>query len=230
MSLKNMCKPSLIRSVNLLSLFRGGNNGFESATKILRKAVIAAAILVSGGILTPSLVNAHMQSDEAIAATEDAVQNTILNDFRLPVTAKSKNNSLDGKKKTIIFIDNVVISQGSLEILADRVEADANAGKGKEVITALGKPASYKQRLEDGSIIIASANEIKYNVELQTISLKGNASIIQNDVKVNGDSIAFDMAKEQIMASTDANSSESVTTVLSPGAFSSTKQPDEDKP
>lgn len=230
MSLKNMCKPSLIRSVNLLSLFRGGNNGFESATKILRKAVIAAAILVSGGILTPSLVNAHMQSDEAIAATEDAVQNTILNDFRLPVTAKSKNNSLDGKKKTIIFIDNVVISQGSLEILADRVEADANAGKGKEVITALGKPASYKQRLEDGSIIIASANEIKYNVELQTISLKGNASIIQNDVKVNGDSIAFDMAKEQIMASTDANSSESVTTVLSPGAFSSSEQPDEDKP
>jgi lipopolysaccharide export system protein LptA len=72
--------------------------------------------------------------------------------------------------------------------------------------------------------------QLQANVESQTISLKGNAIIKQNDVKVNGDSIAFDMAKEQIIASTDANSSESVTTVLSPGAFSSTKQPDEDKP
>ncbi len=106
-------------------------------------------------------------------------------------------------------------------ILADRVEANATAGKGKEVITATGNPASYTQRLEDGSIVSASANIIVYTVELQTISLKGSAAIKQNDVKVNGDSITFDMAKEQIMASTDADSSESVTTVLSPGAFSS---------
>ena len=230
MSLKNMCKPSLTQSVNTLDLLRGSNNGVELSAKILREVILTSAVVVISAILMSSLVNAHMQSDGDVNATEDSVQNTILNDFRLPVTAKSKNQSLDGKKKTSIFIDNVVIRQGSLEILADRVEADATAGKGKEVITAIGKPASYQQRLEDGSIVVASANEIKYDVEFQTISLKGNAIIKQKDVRVNGDSIAFDMAKEQIMASTDANSSESVTTVLSPGAFSSSKQTDEGKP
>lgn len=230
MSLKNMCKPSLTQSVNQPGLFQGGNNGFESSAKTIREAVLKGAMLVIGAIAVSSVVHANMQSNEAVTETVNSAQNTISNDFRLPVTLESKNQSLDGKKRTSIFIDNVVIRQGSLEILADRVEADATAGKGKEIITAIGKPASYQQRLEDGSIVVASANEIKYNVEFQTISLKGSAIIKQNDVKVNGDSIAFDMAKEQIIASTDANSSESVTTVLSPGAFSSTKQSDEDKP
>jgi lipopolysaccharide export system protein LptA len=225
-----MCKPSLIQSVNQPDLLRVGNNGFESSTKIIKEIALKGAMLVMGAIIVSSVVHANMQSNEEVSLTENSVQNTIANDFRLPVTLESKNQSLDGKNRTSIFIDNVVIRQGSLEILADRVEADATAGKGKEIIIALGKPASYQQRLEDGSIVVASANEIKYNVESQTISLKGNAIIKQNDVKVNGDSIAFDMAKEQIIASTDANSSESVTTVLSPGAFSSTKQPDEDKP
>ena len=157
-------------------------------------------------------------------------QSTIANDFLLPVTANSRQQSLDGKTMTSIFIDNVVIKQGSLEILADRVVADATAGKGKEIITATGSPASYQQRLEDGSVVSASANKIEYKVELQTITLTGNAAIKQKDVQVNGDSIAFDMGKEQIMASTNANSNDTVTTVLSPGAFSpSVKNDDADK-
>ncbi|MFT6269745.1 MAG: lipopolysaccharide export system protein LptA [Alphaproteobacteria bacterium] len=177
------------------------------------------------------------QTNESVEAVQEAQEpsehSTISNDFLLPVTAKSKNQSLDGKKKTSIFMDNVIIRQGSLEILADQVVADATAGKGKEIITATGNPASYQQRLEDGSVVSASANEIQYKVEFQTISLKGNAAIKQNDVQVNGDSIAFDMGKEQIMASTDANSDATVTTVLSPGAFSSGEKDatdDEDKP
>lgn len=167
-----------------------------------------------------SAVFSANSAQSAQKVQELSEQSTIANDFLLPVTAKSKNQSLDGKKKTSRFMNNVVIKQGSLEILADQVIADANAGKGKEIITATGNPASYRQRLEDGSIVSASANEIQYKVEFQIISLRGNAAINQNDVKVNGDSITFDMGKEQIMATTDANSDATVTTVLSPGAFS----------
>ncbi len=170
---------------------------------------------------------ANAQENTALENTAQELVSTIANDFKLPVTATSKQQSLDGKKKTSIFIENVVIRQGSLEILADRVEANATSGQGKEVIIAIGKPASYSQRLEDGSLVSASANEIIYTVESQTISLKGNAAIVQNEVTVSGDSIAFDMSKEQIMASSDANSDTSVTTVLSPGAFTTTEQDNE---
>jgi lipopolysaccharide export system protein LptA len=165
---------------------------------------------------------------QELTNTVESSTSTIETDFTLPVTAASKHQSLDGKKRTSIFIDDVIIRQGSLEILADRVEANASAGKGKEVITANGTPASYTQRLADGSLVVASANEIIYEVESRTISLKGNAAISQNDVKVNGDSIAFDMAKEQIIASGEGD--EGVTTVLSPGAFVSPQSDNDEQP
>jgi lipopolysaccharide export system protein LptA len=227
-----MYKPSLTQAVNFFSQPRSSQVVcFELVAKTIRGLVLRVTLILISTVFATNLVHAYMQTsaDEALPIVDEESQSTISNDFRLPVTAISKNQSLDGKKKTSIFIDNVVIRQGSLEILADRVEANATAGNGKEVITAIGNPASYKQRLEDGSIVIASANEIQYKVEFQTISLRGNAVIKQNDVKVNGDYIAFDMAKEQIIASSDANSSESVTTVLSPGAFSTSKKSDEDK-
>ncbi len=161
-------------------------------------------------------------------ATSDIGEQEITNisiDFNLPVTAKSKNQFLDGKSKTSVFVENVIIKQGSLEILADRVEADASLGKGKEIIKASGKPASYTQRLEDGSQVTAKAREIIYAVGERTLSLKGDASIVQNEVQVTGDAIVFDMAKQQTVASTDENSEESVTTVISPGVFSTEDEP-----
>ena len=202
-------------------------NLIQCAKQILAFALLSMLLsfgFSANGMQTPIL---DQLPDAAEIATLGSEGSNIENDFLLPVTASSKEQSLDGKKMTSIFKDSVVIKQGSLEILADQVIADATAGKGKEIITARGKPASYQQKLEDGSIVIASANEIQYNVEFQTILLKGNASIKQKDVQVNGDSIAFDMAKQQIMASTDANSDATVTTVLSPGAFSSDEKADE---
>lgn len=164
------------------------------------------------------------QSEPATAVVEaplDASTSTITTDFTLPVTLDSRNQAIDGKNKTSIFIDNVAIRQGSLELLADKVEVNAAKGAGKEVILATGQPASYKQRKDDGSMVEASANEIIYDVSTRTISLKGQALIMQDGVRVTGDSIVFDMSKEQILASTNDNSDESVRTVISPGAFSS---------
>lgn len=188
-------------------------HNLSQACKIVTAAALIASLQVAHAV--------QSQKDTAQAQNATATKvDVISTDFNLPVTLVSNSQTLDGKKKTSIFMDNVVIRQGSLEILAQRVEADAAAGKGKEIIMASGNPASYKQRLEDGTMVEASANEIVYEVGSRTISLKGVASIVQNEIQVTGDSIVFDMAKEQILASSTADSSGPVTTVLSPGAFS----------
>ena len=172
--------------------------------------------------------HAHALPAMATQTAEDSsATSTIAQDFDLPVTLTSNHQAIDGKKKTSIFTENVVIRQGSLELLADRVELDATNGKRQEVIIASGSPASYKQRLEDGTIVEARANKIVYTVASRTLSLRGQAVIVQNDVKVDGDSILFDMAKEQILAESDENSSGPVTTVISPGAFSQEKSDSE---
>lgn len=161
-------------------------------------------------------------SGSAIADQQDESDATsnISNDLNKPIEIKSGESYLDGKNKSFVFVNNVVIRQGSLEILADRLEYDATKGDKIDTITATGKPASYTQMLDDGSLVSASANEIVYIVDKRTVTLKGNAAITQNDVEVNGDLIAFDMAKEKITSMTDENSEESVTTVINPSAFS----------
>lgn len=212
-----MYKRNLIRGASLLLLVTGC---LTSAS-----ATATSAKEQSAQVNTP--VTIAEQTSDAIAESADKQANTvekastITNDFNEPVFLDSKSQALDGKRKTSIFTDNVVITQGSLELLADRVELDATGGKRKEIMMASGQPASYKQRKDDGSMVEAKANEIIYSVASRTISLKGNASITQNEIKVTGDSIVFDMAKEQILASTDDGSQDSVRTVISPGAFSS---------
>lgn len=228
MSLKNMYKHNLVQRFSMVPqqiLQAVSVIGFTLSSITLRRFTLGTMclLLVNITLLTPS-VNAQTQADEG-----STVQNMISNDFNLPVTLASKNQQTDGKKKTLIFTDNVVIRQGSLEILADRVEADRAQGEGKEIIIASGKPASYKQRLDDGSIVEAKANEIIYTVDSRTISLKGQASIVQNEVQVTGDSIVFDMSREQILASTDPESSGTVKTVLSPGAFSKNNKQEDPK-
>lgn len=173
-------------------------------------------ILFMGILLLSPNLYAFNNSDSSPNETENKVTN-ITNDYSLPVTLTSNHQALDGKSKTSIFTDNVVIKQGSLELLADKVEFDATQSSRLEVITASGSPASYKQRLEDGSWVKASANKIEYQVTNRVLNLIGNAVIEQNTVKVTGASIMFDMENEQTIAQSSQDNSKPVTTVIRPG-------------
>ncbi|MBT1452484.1 lipopolysaccharide transport periplasmic protein LptA [Glaciecola sp. XM2] len=168
-------------------------------------------------------------AEQASTNPADASTSTISTDFTLPVTLRSRDQALDGINKTSIFTENVTIRQGSLELLADRVEIDAANGPGREIIMASGQPSSYQQRKDDGTMVQASANQITYDVSTRTISLKGNALITQDGVRVTGDAIVFDMSKEQILASTSDDSDNSVTTVISPGSFSTPEKSEQEK-
>lgn len=137
-------------------------------------------------------------------------------DFDLPIKVDAKSQFIDGKNKISIFKDDVNITQGSLVIDADEVEVIASAGEGKEVFIARGRPASYQQQMEDGSIVKATANTIQYEVLSRMISLDGNAELQQNTSVVTGDSISYDMNKEQLLAEGDEKTEGRVTAVFRP--------------
>ncbi len=145
-------------------------------------------------------------------------------DFKKPIELKAESQFLDGKNKKSVFIDNVQIVQGSLNILADRVEVEATEGKGKEVFSATGKPAVYRQKLDDGRTVEARAFEIRYEVSSRTISLNGQAELIQNSSVVKGESIVYNMEKEQLMAKGDGSGDGRVTTVFSTETIDAIKQ------
>ncbi|WP_296053628.1 lipopolysaccharide transport periplasmic protein LptA [uncultured Alteromonas sp.] len=129
-------------------------------------------------------------------------------DFKKDIEVFSESQFLDGKNKKSILIDNVQVTQGTLSIQADRVEVEAGGGKGKEIFIATGKPAVYSQTLDDGRVVEARAFEIRYEVANRTISLSGDAELNQNTSVVKGETIVYDMDKEQLKATGDGSGSE----------------------
>ncbi len=137
-------------------------------------------------------------------------------DFELPIKVDSQSNFFDGKTKTSIFRKDVRITQGSLQILADEVEVVAGQGEGREVFIARGNPASYQQDLDDGTNISAAANEIRYEVSTRILTLNGSAQLKQDSSQVSGESIVFNMEREQLIAEGNESEGGGVTTIFQP--------------
>lgn len=152
-------------------------------------------------------------------------------DFSQPIKIGSNTQFIDGKNKTALYKEDVLITQGSLIIKADEVEVIATDGSGREIFIARGKPASYSQSLEDGTPVSAKANEIRYEVVNRTISLAGNAELQQDTSKVQGDKITFDMITEQLLATGGAgtNGEGRVTTVFTPETIRKTSSKKDNK-
>lgn len=138
-------------------------------------------------------------------------------DFKLPIKIDAVSQFLDSKKKVSISRENVRITQGSMQINADEVEVDASFGDGNEIFIARGAPASYSQMMDDGTQLYAQADEIRYTISDKKIALTGNAELRQDSSLVQGDSITFDLAKEQLVASGNKDGENGrVTTVFHP--------------
>lgn len=151
-------------------------------------------------------------------------------DFRLPIKVDADTQFVDGKNKLSTLKGNVIITQGSLVIKADEVEVDASAGEGNQIFIARGNPASYSQTLDDDQQVQAQANELRYEVNLRTISLSGNAELVRDTSSVSGNSIVYDMINEQLIAQGNKSENGRVTTVFQPEMIEKmTDKPDSEK-
>jgi len=139
-------------------------------------------------------------------------------DLTQEITIKAKRQSADLKNKIASYLDEVRINQGSIAINADIVQVYSQINeKTKEksdTYLAKGKPAIFKQELEDGSMISLQANEIKYQPDLHMITVSGNAQVKQAGSKVTGEKITYNTSSEKLEAISSQN--ESVTTILQP--------------
>ena len=144
--------------------------------------------------------------------------NAAKKDLNQEITIKSKRQSADLKNKIASYLDDVSISQGSISIIADIVQVysqvNDETGEKSDTYLAKGKPAIFKQQLEDGSLISLQANEIKYQPEQYIITVSGNAQVKQAGSKMNGDIITYNTLNEKLEG--QSNNNEHVTTILQP--------------
>jgi lipopolysaccharide export system protein LptA len=79
-------------------------------------------------------------------------------DTNKPINIVSDNQSLDMENSVVTFTDNVVITQGSILIKANKVvitRPPENSGK-KETVEAFGSPVTFHQQLDDGKPVVCN--------------------------------------------------------------------------
>lgn len=150
-------------------------------------------------------------------------------DTNQPINIVSDNQSLDMESNVVTFTDNVVITQGSILIKANKVvitRPAADSGK-KETVDAYGSPVTFHQMLDNGKPADGRANKVHYDLGTEFLTLTGNAQLKQLDSKIDGDVITYDVKKQQLKASGSANSR--VKTVLIPNQLNDNKSNDKKK-
>ena len=99
-----------------------------------------------------------------------------------PMTLESDQPcTVNLQKQTSLCSGNVVISQGTLQIRADRLELRESAGGHQTAIatgSASGKPASYRQK-RDGvdEVVEGTAQRIDYDSRTGTLRFEGAAQV-----------------------------------------------------
>ena len=124
----------------------------------------------------------------------------------------------------VTFTDNVVITQGSILIKAQKVvikRPPEDSGK-KETVEAFGSPVTFHQILDDGKPVDGKANQVHYDLGTEFLTLTGNAELKQLDSKINGNHITYDVKKQQLKA--NGSSKSRVKTVLIPAQLNNKKK------
>jgi lipopolysaccharide export system protein LptA len=144
------------------------------------------------------------------------------------VIEADKPGSLDYQRQVLVFNGNVVISQGSMVLRAERVEM-RETPDGYRTASAIGsaeKPASWRQRRDEGDETVeGTADRIEFDGRGDTLRFIGHGAVRRLRAgavadEITGGSIVWDNTSEVFKveggAATPVNPTGRVRAVLSP--------------
>ena len=137
------------------------------------------------------LLTALLLASPAIALDSDRQQ---------PLKIAADSGVLDEKAGTATYTGNVVLTQGTLKINAEKLHIRTADGK-VDIVSADGKPANFSQvPAPNEAAVVASAKNIEYRVREQTLILKHTASIVQNENVFKGEEIVYEIQSQRLQA------------------------------
>ena len=130
-------------------------------------------------------------------------------DISQKIEIDASKQAADLKNKIFSYIDNVVITQGSLIIHADLVQVLTQTGSEEKTYIAKGKPATFEQTLADGTPLNLQADEIRYEIRYEPgnnlVIISGNALLQQEDSEVSGSKITYNIDTQYVNAESKTN-------------------------
>ncbi|TEW56657.1 lipopolysaccharide transport periplasmic protein LptA [Psychromonas sp. RZ22] len=144
-------------------------------------------------------------------------------DFDQPIHVSSVKQHAQMKTNTITFTNEVILTQGSIKITADKLTVIRGSKPNHEIMIAEGNVATFYQTQDDGKPLDAEANKITYNVAEGKVTLTKNAQVKQLDSQVNGTEIVYLLGTQELNVATDRSKKERVQTVFLPAQFQKDK-------
>ncbi len=137
-------------------------------------------------------------------------------DKKKPVEVEADSVHVDHAKKVTVYSGNVIIIQGSMNILADEITVYGSRGTTNKVV-AVGRPVKFKQQ-PDGQqgLIRGEANHFEYLVNEDTLVLTDNATLWQSGHTFSSDKIVYDSKRSVVKAGDKKSSSKRVKITLKP--------------
>ncbi|MEO0444211.1 MAG: lipopolysaccharide transport periplasmic protein LptA [Pseudomonadota bacterium] len=144
-----------------------------------------------------------------------ALSSALPEDSQQPIRIVSNSAVKDNKTGLTIYQGEVDISQGTLNIRADKVTIYSNEEQVVKII-AVGSPAQFKQKpAVDKADVLAKAKTIEYKLDSKQISLSDDASLDQDGSKITGNTIVYDVNAARVEAKSNKDSGP-VTVVIPP--------------
>ncbi|WP_029686292.1 lipopolysaccharide ABC transporter substrate-binding protein LptA [Tatumella saanichensis] len=146
----------------------------------------------------------------------------VTGDSDKPVNVTSENQSMDMQGNVATFTGNVVITQGTIKITADKVVVTRPGGDSKKtLVDAYGNPATFYQMQDSGKPVQGHASKLHYDLANDSVELTGKAYIEQLNSNISGDRITY-LVKQQKMQAYSQGQKQRVTTTLVPSQLQNT--------
>ncbi|MBI3896706.1 MAG: lipopolysaccharide transport periplasmic protein LptA [Gammaproteobacteria bacterium] len=143
-------------------------------------------------------------SMSAQALTSDAEQ---------PINIHAKNVDANQKTGVSLYRGNVVLTQGSMRLEADRLEVRQREGRA-DVIRAWGNPVRMKSQSDAGQELNAQAARAEYYANERRLDLYERAIIQRNQDTVTGAVVHYAMDAQTFSA--EGGDGKQVTAVIQP--------------
>ncbi len=118
-----------------------------------------------------------------------------------PIELEADSAEINDKKGISIYQGNVILTQGSTQLHADKLNLFHNQQHKLTKVEAIGSPARFKQRPDKKKKDVhAKAEKILYFVKKEVIHLYHNASFWQGESSFSGDKILYDTKNDIVKA------------------------------
>jgi lipopolysaccharide export system protein LptA len=120
-------------------------------------------------------------------------------DAKQPINIHAKSVDVSEKTGVATYRGNVVLSQGTLKIEADRLEVHVRDGR-THVVRASGNPVQLRTRTDAGEDLHITANRAEYYVQERRINLYDNVILRRNKDVVTGSTVRYHFDTQSLSA------------------------------